>query len=101
MTYEEHTELIQQIRTNLEDEGKVSNLLAQLSDDYQETLSNLNDATRTSEELTQANEKLREANLDLFLKVGSKKEEPENKLKEEDEEIKSFDDLFDDKGMLK
>lgn len=52
------------------------------------------------------NEKLREANMQLFLRVGSNKTEEELKedktgIKEEVKEPRKFKDLFDEKGNLK
>lgn len=51
-------------------------------------------------------EKLREANMQLFLRVGSNKTEEEVKedktgIKEEVKETRKFSDLFDEKGNLK
>jgi hypothetical protein len=99
MTYEEHTALIREIRESATDEGKLSTLLTQLSDDYNSTLGTVKETTDKNTELTQANESLRESNMKLFLKIGQEVKPEENKTPEDTK--KSFEKLFDEKGELK
>ena len=87
MTREEHTKLIREIRNSLGDEGKVTDLLTQLSDDYEATLTTMEYVQSDVEAIKKANESLRDTNMRLFLKVGSDpKDEPPV---EETEELSS------------
>lgn len=87
MTREEHTKLIREIRNSLNDEGKVTDLLTQLSDDYEATLTTVENVQSDAEAIRKANESLRDTNMRLFLKVGSDpKDEPPV---EETEELSS------------
>lgn len=104
MTIEEYNAITKDLLANVSDVGTVSQYLMQLTDDYSATLAELANANQRAEELTIANESLRNANMELFLKIGKtdptpKGEEDENE--DEDEEKLNFDDLFNDKGELK
>lgn len=87
-----------EILSNLTDQAKVSTILAELTEHNDEIVVDVTNATTTSTKLTSDNEKLRQANLDLFLKVGAEKKEETTKP---DDETPKFEDLFDDKGNLK
>lgn len=88
MTREEHTKLIREIRNSLNDEGKVTDLLTQLSDDYEATLTTIEYVQSDAEAIRKANESLRDTNMRLFLKVGSDpKDDPGQP--EETEELSS------------
>lgn len=91
-----------EILQNLGDQAKVSTILAELTTDYDATMVDISTAKTTAEKLTADNEKLRQANLDLFLKVGSSKPEtkPDN-IKPDGDNTPKIEDLFDDKGNLK
>lgn len=88
-----------EILQNLSDQAKVSTLLAELAEHNDDAVVELTTATTTATKLTADNEKLRGANLELFLKVGSPAK-PEDKKKPEDTTPK-YEDLFDEKGELK
>lgn len=104
MTNEEHTRIIQEIAQNLTDQSKVTELLTSLSNDYVSTLGTIKDL----EPLKEDNEKLRNANMQLFLQVGSvpkEKQTPEEPTIEDKPPIveKTVDpiaELFNDKGEL-
>lgn len=101
MTKEEHTQAIQDIRKLVNDEdGKITELLTNLSDDYGKILAENSDYQLKNEKLKNDNEKLRDTNMRLFLKVGSPKES-EEKSEEKEEEKLTFENLFDEKGDLK
>ena len=70
MKREEHTSIIRQIRENLNNEGMVSELLANLSDDYGAILAVNEDINNELSNLRAANENLRDTNMRLFLRVG-------------------------------
>ena len=88
-----------EILTSLSDQAKVSTLLAELAEHNDEVVVDLTTATTTSTKLTADNEKLRSANLQLFLKVGAEK--PTEKEKPPEDTTPKFEDLFDEKGELK
>jgi hypothetical protein len=98
LTREEHTKLIREIRNSLNDEGKVTDLLTQLSDDYEATLTTVENVQSDAEAIRKANESLRDTNMRLFLKVGSDpKDEPPV---EETEELSSEELLKDALGAF-
>ena len=98
MTREEHTKLIREIRNSLNDEGKVTDLLTQLSVDYEATLTTVENVQSDAEAIRKANESLRDTNMRLFLKVGSDpKDEPPV---EETEELSSEELLKDALGAF-
>jgi hypothetical protein len=96
---EDHTNLIRDIRLNLNDEAKVTDLLTQLSDDYGSVTADLESTKQTAESLKTQAESLREVNMRLFLKVGNPiPVKPEH---DPQEDRLKFEDLFNEKGGLK
>ena len=99
MKPEEFNAKTQEILSNLTDQAKVSTVLSELIEDYNTVTAETETAKTTAEKLTADNEKLRQANMNLFLKVGETKKEEET---EQDEDNKpTFEDLFDENGNLK
>jgi hypothetical protein len=102
MTFEEHNKIIKDIAQNLSDQAKVTELLTSLSNDYNETLTTIS----SLEPLKDDNEKLRNANMQLFLQVGdtsklaSKEEVPQDTGKKEEDKKPSYEELFNEKGEL-
>ena len=95
-------EKIKQIGT-LEDEVERRTALTELTDEVSgifDTNSNLMEQNKKYEE---DNEKLRQANMSLFLKVGTGKtsEDVKNENQDPEKEPRKFEDLFDEKGMIK
>ncbi len=88
-----------EILSNLTDQAKVSTILAELTADYDNVAVETNTAKTTAEKLTEDNEKLRQANMQLFLKVGEPKKETE--IKQTEETKLSYKNLFDENGNLK
>lgn len=99
MKREEHTNLIRDIRLNLNDEAKVTEMLTQLSDDYGAITADLESTKQTSQELKAQAESLRDVNMKLFLKVGNPI--PPDKPSDPNEGKLKFEDLFNEKGGLK
>ena len=111
MTREEHKAIIQQMLgfVTPENQANASQLLTQLSDDYEQTLTANETLTTTNADLTTRNERLREVNSELFMKVGTTKKENENPPNNqnnggegsgnEDPEL-TFEQLFNEKGEL-
>lgn len=89
-----------------EDDVQRRTLLTQLSDEVVKDYDTLTQLTETNKDLTAKNETLRDANMQLFLRVGGTKEnddddeiEDQNKRKK-DTKLK-FEDLFNEKGGIK
>lgn len=107
MTRDEHKQIIQKMLgfVTPENQANASELLTQLSDDYEQTLTASETLTKNNETLTANNEKLRQVNADLFLKVGTTNKEThsqeQNNGNGQDEENKlTFEALFNEKGEL-
>ena len=107
MTRDEHKAIVNQLLTmaSAEQQANASNLLTQLTEDYEQTLTGLEQATANVTTLTANNETLREVNAKLFLKVGQTDKNPnpntEDPNKDNNENQLKFEDLFDEKGVLK
>jgi hypothetical protein len=107
LTNEEHTQIIQQIATNLGDQARVTELLTQLSDDYTETTAKLTDYDTRVPQLEQDMESLRSANMKLFLKVGAEIKDPTPPtpptppIEKGEEDKDPIANLFNEKGELK
>lgn len=101
----EHKKILQDLlkTINPENQATATELMTKLSDDYEEVMTNSENFESKNKELLERNEKLREVNADLFLKVGKRIDAPENKEDENEggEEIPTFDELFNEKGELK
>lgn len=88
-----------------EDEVQRRTLLAELSDEGGKVFDDFAKATETSTSLAADNEKLRAANMQLFLRVGGEKT-PEDQMKDttgidQKKDKLKFEDLFDEKGGIK
>ena len=88
-----------EILANLDDQAKVSTILAELTEDYDTETATKADALTTAEKLTADNEKLRAANMSLFLKVGE--QQPAEEEKKLEDTTPKYEDLFDADGNLK
>lgn len=89
-----------------EDEVERRTKLTELSDGVVNIFDSNIELESKNKEYLEGMEKLREANMQLFLRVGSNKTEEEIKeektgIKEEVKEPRKFSDLFDEKGNLK
>jgi FtsZ-binding cell division protein ZapB len=95
---EEFKAKTEEILANLTDQAKVSTLLTELTEHNDDAVTEVTTATQTAEKLTADNEKLRSANMNLFLKIGDQK--PAEQPKPQDK-TPSYEDLFDENGNLK
>lgn len=108
MTREEHKAIIQKMlgMVTPDNQANASELLTQLSDDYEETLTKFETASTSVQELTAKNETLRDVNAKLFLKVGNTDKETHNQqqnnanVQEQDENKLTYEALFNEKGEL-
>lgn len=106
MTRDEHKNIVNQLLTMAtpEQQAAASDLLTQLTDDYEQTLTDFETATASVATLTANNETLREVNAKLFLKVGQtdttihKEDKPNDD--EGGENQLTFEALFNEKGEL-
>lgn len=86
-----------------EDEVARRTLLAELSDEVSQVFDNNEALANENAKYVEDNEKLRSANMQLFLRVGEKTSDDVKKEQkiEEEKEPRKFENLFDDKGNLK
>lgn len=107
MTRDDHKNIVNQLlaMATPENQASASDLLTQLTDDYEKTLTDFENATANVTQLTQNNETLRQVNAKLFLKVGEtdKGNDPGkgNDNGGDDMPQINFEDLFNEKGELK
>ena len=103
MNREEILRKLQEIGT-IEDDVKRRELLTEVTDEVSTVYDTANHLTEDLETNKKEIEKLREANMKLFLKVGEVKS-PEERMKDEglekEREPRKFESLFDEKGMIK
>lgn len=104
MQKQEFLDRITEIGT-CEDDVTRRELLTALSDECANDYDTISSLTETNNNLLADNEKLRSANMQLFLRVGESKSKGE-KLKDEtgidpEKEPKKFEDLFNEKGEIK
>lgn len=104
MDKKEYSEKIMAIKklTHETDDGKIADLLSELSDGYGELSASFDDISLKNEKLTHDNESLRDTNMRLFLRVGQSYPGGGNDEQlETDKPKRSFEDLFNEKGELK
>lgn len=101
MNKEEFLESIKTLGT-CEDEVERRTILADLSEKVSEVFDSSESYKDLYEKSNADNEKLREANMKLFIKTtaGDEPATPVTPQEPQKQELK-FEDLFDDKGMLK
>lgn len=108
MTRDEHKNIVNQLLTmaSPEQQAAASDLLTQLTDDYEKTLTDFESATANVTQLTANNETLRQVNAKLFLKVGetdknmNNHQNTQNNDKDGNENQLTFEALFNEKGEL-
>lgn len=103
MDKEQFLEFIKNIGTT-EDDAQRRELLTQLSDSMTEIFDNNEKLINENNTYKDDNEKLRSANMQLFLRVGAKSENKKEEKPDgtqEDPEPRKFEDLFDEKGGIK
>ena len=105
MDKNEFLEMVKQIGT-IEDEVERRTKLTELTDRVSGIFDSNVDLVEKNKKFEEDNEKLRNANMQLFLRVGANKTEKEIQedqvgKTEEEKDPRKFEDLFDDKGNLK
>lgn len=76
MTIDEYTSLTRELASGDADEARTSQILVSLTDAFTESASNLENAQNEITKLTDSNASLKQANYELFLRIGSKPSEP-------------------------
>ena len=88
-TFDEFQKSLNDIRSNLDDTAKVTELLESISADYSEMTKENNTLCTNNEKLIKDNDNLRAVNMDLFLKVGTQRsKENDFQFEEKHEEHK-------------
>lgn len=106
MKREDHKSLVNELfgMVSPEHQARATEILRNLSDDYEETLTTSEQATANLQTANANFEELRKVNAKLFLQVGQTektegKQEPETD-KPEETKILPFEQLFNEKGEL-
>lgn len=99
MNKQQYTERLQAIGAEA-DEAQRRELIAQLIEDGGADYDSFATTTAERDQLRSDNETLREANMKLFLRVGTHKD-PDPKPGDPTKEKPKFEDLFDEKGGIK
>lgn len=104
MTRDELKQLTQELIgfSSPEHQARTSEILTAISEGFETTLTESEQAQNRVSELTANNETLRDVNAKLFLKVGSKSStvtDPEPPTQTDTDPV-SFDTLFNEKGEL-
>lgn len=103
LSREEMNNSIQSIGT-CEDEATRLSLLATLTNNIGEVYDDIDNLTTQNSTLTENNSKLKEANMNLFLQIGSKGTEAkphESSKNNPSEDSLKYEDLFNENGGLK
>lgn len=99
MNKQQYTERLQAIGSEA-DEAQRREMIAQLIEDGGADYDSFENTTAERDQLRSDNETLREANMKLFLRVGTHKD-PDPKPGDPPKEKPKFDDLFNEKGGIK
>lgn len=101
MTREEFLQKLTDIGAN-EDITNIREELINLSDEVKNLYDENESLNNLKVKYEEENQKLKDANMNLFLKVGNKdKPDVETPPIDEDKPQRKFEDLFDEKGMIK
>ena len=105
MDKEEFLNKIKEIGT-VEDDVERRTKLTELTESISDIFDSNVDLMKKNKKFEEDNEKLRSANMQLFLRVGANKSEKEIQQDqtgqtEEEKDPRKFEDLFDEKGNIK
>lgn len=89
-----------------EDDVERRTMLSELTDEVSRIYDENSSLVESNNSYLEDNEKLRSANMQLFLRVGDNKspkeqQEDDTGIKDDEVEPRKFKDLFDEKGMIK
>lgn len=100
MKREDYQKVMNELRTQHADPGKVSEIITQLSADYEIEQTAREAAEKVAKQTQEENKNLQKANLTLLVKFGVTAPKDAAAGTDEDKEL-SFDALFDKDGNLK
>jgi regulator of replication initiation timing len=83
-----------------EDDVARRDLLAQLQDDLSADYDRFSEIETQNGKLTTDNESLRDANMKLFLRIGTHSEEKQDETEKKPEEKLTWENLFNEKGEI-
>lgn len=83
-----------------DDQGAISTICSELTDDYEGLTTQQTAALASAEQLKKDNESLRQANMSLFLKIGQE-QPPATEKQNEPETLPDYESYFDAKGNFK
>lgn len=103
MTKDEFNAAVTDILQNVGDAGHVSQKLDELRTAFGEEITAKESSLQEVEQLKKDKQSLQEANMNLFLKIGTPVKDDENNTPKEEakNETPDFDALFDESGNLK
>ena len=101
LTADEFNAAVTDILGNVSDVGHVSQKLDELRTAFGEALTDAETRAKTIETLEGEKKSLQEANMNLFLKIGTSQKETETEKKDEFPTEPDFETLFDENGNLK
>lgn len=101
MTADEFNAAVTDILGNVSDVGHVSQKLDELRTAFGEALTDAETRAKTIETLEGEKKSLQEANMNLFLKIGTPQKETETEKETETPQETDFESLFDENGNLK
>lgn len=99
ITIEDNEKILQDILegANLNDVAKVTENLQKLRDNFSKDFTDFSTISNKNEELNLSNEKLRQCNMDLFLKIPNTNSDEKEKIEKE----KTKDDIDNSEDLLK
>ena len=105
MDKQEFLDKLKSIGTS-DDEVERRTMLSELTDEVTRIYDENSNLVESNKSYLEDNEKLRSANMQLFLRVGDNKtpdeqQEDDTGIKDDKVEPRKFKDLFDEKGMIK
>lgn len=75
LSRDEFNQFTQEIALGTSDEARISSILCDIHEAYDEALSEIENIVQKNKELEASNSSLKEANYNLFLKIGQKSQE--------------------------
>lgn len=73
------------------DQATVTSLLADMQDTFNDNIGALANTNKTNEDLTAENKRLKDANMELFLRIGTQREEINSQRHEEEKPMSTKD----------
>lgn len=100
MTRDELLAIITELGT-IEDPAERRSKIVSITDEINSVYDSNESLTADKTKLEGDKKKLQEYNMELYLQIGSKKEEPKEDPKEDPDENLTYDNLFNEEGELK